>query len=277
MTAVELLFGTVLVVAVPLTLRRVRLDDPAADRLVRAVLPGAIPSTAALAGGMALAPGPLAVVLAVPWLATTVSLAAGALIAVVRRGRDHAVRRLATAIALGFLAFGAANATSFAAGFGPLGFAPMIILLTAVHFHTAGFVLTTAGMVTFDRAPTLVAAIGIGGVAGGSVVTAAGFVGVPGAASVGAVTVAIGALLLGVATLRARGRMRSGWARRLTSLAASALLVSMPLAIGWALAPLFAVAIPLDAMIRTHGAINALLVAVPFAIGWELDARSGDR
>lgn len=277
MTAVELLFGAVLVVAVPLTLRRVRLDHPAADRLVRVVLPGAIPSTAALAGAMVLAPGPLAVVLAVPWQAITMTLAAGALLAVVRGGRHGSVRRLAIVIALGFLAFGAANATSFAAGFGPLGFAPVIILLTAVHFHTAGFVLMSSGVVLFDRAPALVAASGVAAVAGGSIVTAAGFVGVPGAAQIGAITVAIGGLLIAVAAVRVRDRIRPGWARQLISLAALALCVSMPLAIGWALAPLFGVAIPLDAMIRTHGTINALLVALPLAIGLELDTRGGDR
>ena len=283
MTAVELLFATVLVVAVPLSLRRVRFGDPAVDGWVRAVLPFGVPTSAALAVAMLVAPGPLALALATPWQVLSSVLAMSALLAVLRGRLGIGVaRRLASATSLGFLAFGATNATSFAAGFGPLGLPPVIVLLTAVHFHAAGFVLMTAGIAVADRGSSVgaprTAATGVGAVAIGSVVTAAGFVGVPGAAAVGAVIVAVGGASIAVATLRTRVAVGSAWGRRLMSIAGFALLVSMPLAIVWAVGPLVGIApLDLDAMIRTHGALNALAVVLPLSVAWELVARAGPR
>jgi YndJ-like protein len=284
MTAVELLFAVVLVGAVPLALARIQLGDSLADRSISGLRPVAWPAAIAVAGATLAAPGPVAVALALPWQAVTGLLAIVALVAVLRNpGRWLPDRRLAVAISLGFLAFGAANATSFASGFAPLGFAPTIVLLTAVHFHTAGFVVMTAGILAADRGSRRSAGVGVAAVAIGSAITAAGFLGVPGAAVVGAVVVAVGGLLIGWATVRVGPALRSRWARRLTTIAGLALFVSMPLAIAWAVGT--AVGLPpfdLDLMIRTHGTINALVVAVPAMAGWALDARSaplrvGDR
>jgi hypothetical protein len=179
------------------------------------------------------------------------------------------------AIAFGFLAFGAANATSYAVGFGPLGFSPTIVLLTAVHFHAAGFVLMTAGILACDRRPTRATALGVGLVAAGSMVTAAGFVGVPIAATVGALTVAAGGLLLGWATVRVAPQLEPAAARALAAVAGGALFVSMPLAIAWVLGGAIGLpALSLDVMVRTHGAINAIAVSVPAMAAWTLDARA---
>lgn len=46
--------------------------------------------------------------------------------------------------ALGYWATGAFWAVCFLAGFQPVGFDPVIVSLTAAHFHVAGFVLTVA-------------------------------------------------------------------------------------------------------------------------------------
>lgn len=276
MTVIELLFAAVLVGAVPLGLARTELGDALADRWIRRLRPVAWPAAAAAAGATLVAPGPVALALALPWGAVTAVLTLVALVAVVRDpGRLRPDRRLAVAISLGFLAFGAANATSFAAGFAPLGFAPTIVLLTAVHFHAAGFVLMTAGVLAADRGPRRSAGGGVAAVAIGSVITAAGFVGVAGAAVLGAVVVAVGGLLIGWATVGAGPALHGRWSRRLTTLAGVALFVSMPLAIAWATGT--ALGLPpfdLDLMIRTHGTINALGVAVPVMAGWALDARS---
>jgi hypothetical protein len=279
MTAIELLFAVVLVGAVPLALRAVELGDAVADGWIRRVQPAVWPASTALAIALFLAPGPLAAALALPWLVATSLLALFALVALARAAdRLRPTRRLAVAVTLGFLAFGAVNAISFAVGFGPLGFAPAIVLLTAVHFHAAGFVLMTAGILAADRAPARSAAAGVGAIGLGSIVTAAGFVGVPGAAVVGAVIVASGGLLIGWATLRVVPTLGSVWARRSAALGAAALFLSMPLAIGWAVGTWLGVPpLGLDVMVRTHGAINALAVCVPLMLGWTLDTRARGR
>lgn len=271
--AIELLFTVVLVGAVPLGVGAIQLGDPAVDGWISRLRPFALPAAVALAAGLFVAPSPVAAVLAAPWQVLASGLALGALAAFVHDpGRWRPSRRLAVEISLGFLAFGATHATSFAAGFAPLGFAPTIVLLTAVHFHAAGFVLMTAGILAFERRPSRVAAGGVAGIAIGSVVTAAGFVGVGGAAVVGALTVAIGGLLIGAATLHVAPELQRRVARQLTRVAGAALFGSMPLAIGWAVgtqigAPPF----PLDVMLRTHGVINALVVCLPAMAGWALE------
>lgn len=109
-------------------------------------------------------------------------------------------------------------------------------------------------------------------------ITAAGFVGAPGAAVTGAVVVAIGGLLIGFATIRVAPTLGRRAANLLATLAGAALFVSMPLAIVWAVGTqLGSSPIDLDLMIRTHGAINALVVAVPVAVAWTLDGRSAAR
>ncbi len=240
MTAIELLFAVVLVGAVPLGLRLVELRDEPADRWIARVQPAVWPAAAALGVATLLAPGPAAALLAAPWLAISAAVGVAALVSLVRSShRGGRVRRLAVAVSLGFLAFGAVNAGSFVLGFAPLGFAPVIVLLTAVHFH------------------------------------AAGFVGLPGAAVAGAVTVAIGGLLIGWATLRLAPTMRSSGAKWLSAIGGGAVFASMPLAIGWAVGTsLGAPPFGLDVMIRTHGAINAVAVCVPLMLAWTLEARA---
>lgn len=276
MTAIELLFAPVLLLAVPLALGRLATGEATLDSWLRRMSTAAWPATALLAAALFLAPSPLATLLATPWQALTGLLAISGLLLVTRsRDRARVGRALAVATTLGFVAFGAANATSFTAGFGPLGFGPVIILLTAVHFHAAGFVLMTAGLLAFDRRPSPVAAGGIAGVGVGSVITAAGFIGAPGAAVVGAVTVAIGGLLIGLAMLPLAGGFGTASARVLGRVGGAALFVSMPLAIAWAVgSQVGAPPLTLDVMVRTHGAINALFVTVPLMLAWTIDARS---
>jgi hypothetical protein len=273
---ISVLFAVVLIGAVPLGIARLRLGDPAADRIVEIATRMALPSAALLAVGTTVAPSPAAAVLAAPWMAVTASLALGAVVAFVHDGRRlRPSRRLAVEIAFGFVAFGSANAMSYAAGFEPLGFSPTIVLLTAVHFHAAGFVLVTAGVLAFDRARSSATAVGTALVIAGSIVTAAGFVGVPLAATVGALAVASGGLILGRSLILVARELSSAWSCRLARLAGSALFVSMPLAIAWVVGGAIGVpAMGLDVMVRTHGAINALVVSVPAMAAWALDARS---
>ena len=94
--------------------------------------------------------GPAAAVLAAPWLAIT---GWTALVAGVRLVRDPDRFRLgvrhATDAAVAFLAVGATFAVIDRLGVQPFGFSATVILLTAVHFHFAGFVLPLAGALAY--------------------------------------------------------------------------------------------------------------------------------
>ena len=98
--------------------------------------------------------GPVAAVLAAPWLGD--HRRGPPLLAGVRLVRDPDRFRLgvrhATDAAVAFLAVGATFAVIDRLGVQPFGFSATVILLTAVHFHFAGFVLPLAGALAYGPA-----------------------------------------------------------------------------------------------------------------------------
>jgi len=277
-SGINFLLGLVVVVAVPLGLRRIgSLGDPGSDRAVRRAAGVAVPCAVALGASLALEPGAVAGLLSLPWLAMAGLGAAGAAIAFVRDpSRVRPSIRFGWEVALGFLAFGGVNATANRFGLQPLGFAPTIVLLTAVHFHAAGFVLLAAGLLAYARRPGTALAAAIVLLVIGTVITAAGYVAVAEAIFLGAFMVAFGGLGIAVATIRVRRTLRSRGSQRLALVAGLGLLVSMPLAIAYAVGNALATPwLGLDVMIRTHGVLNVLAVALPISLAWALDARGG--
>ena len=117
---------------------------------MRAALPAALLLTLSFMSPAGLA----AAALSLPWLGLTgfVALAAG-----VRLLRDPArfrpSVRHATDAAVAFLAVGATFAAIDRLGLRLFGFSSEILLLTAVHFHFAGFVLPLAGALAYARRP----------------------------------------------------------------------------------------------------------------------------
>ena len=97
------------------------------------------PAAWALVASFALPPGRAAAALALPWLAITGAAALRGL------GRLRAGPRTPAWLCLGvgpvYLAVGGAWAVIARAGLCPLGFPDVIVLMTAVHFHYAGFAL----------------------------------------------------------------------------------------------------------------------------------------
>jgi hypothetical protein len=271
------LLGPLVVVPLGLYLVPPLVTEHAAG-LLRIARVGALPAGLLLALAFALEPGPTAGLLAAPWLAMAAIGAAAAaldLLGAWRRGRllrpgpPHAIWA-----ALGFLAVAAGNATADRLGVQPFGFAPVIILLTAVHFTFAGFVLVLVGTLAHVARPGRLSAVAVGAVVVGISVTAVGFFGVDVAALVGAVLVGTGGLGLGVVLLRGPGRGIAGSAsaRWLRRLAGAGLLVSMPLAIAYAVGAFLGVSwLDLPTMARTHGAINVLAVAVPATVAFAFD------
>ena len=204
--------------------------------------------------------GPVAAAFAVPWLA----LALIGVAAAIRHGLSElpsilAPRRLddlGIDVALGFWGVGAGFLLLDRLGL-DTGFAPVIVLLTAAHFHFAGFGLLTVASLLAASRPWLRAPVA--GLCIGIPLTAAGFVLASDPISaVGALVVGSSGIAVGIALLAGTIPSRVGGLARLAGLA---LLVGMPMGIAWSLAILTGRSfVELDTMVRTHGAINATAV-----------------
>lgn len=239
---------------------------------MRLVLPAALLLTLSFIAE----PGLIAAALSMPWLGLTgaVALAAG-----IRLLKDPArfrpSARHATDAAVAFLAIGAAFATIDRLGVRPFDFASEIILLTAVHFHFAGFVLPLAGALAYARRPGRWLEIALGAVVIGIPITALGFLGIPYANWIGAMLTAVGGFGIGVATILVARRLDPRRAKVLATIAGASLLISMPMAAIYATGTLLGTSwLDLSTMARIHGGLNALGFAVPLVLAWTLDRTS---
>jgi hypothetical protein len=229
-----------------------------------------------LAGAMALAPGPLAGILSVPWLVVTLVGAALRIPGIVRR--PFSIAQLADGLAADaaatFLAVGATWAVVSRLGLRPLGLDDRIVLLTAVHFHVAGCVLILAGELLRRRRPSRRISAALALLVAGIPMTAAGFIGIAPAGFVGAWLVSIGGFVIGVLHVRAARRGEFSGHRVSAAGAGAALLVSMPLAAAWATAQSLGVAfLPISAMAAIHGGLNVLGFALPVVHAWRGEPR----
>ncbi len=212
----------------------------------------------------ALPSGPLAAVFVLPWLA----LAAVGALAAVLHGLAHlpAILRpgawadLGIDVALGFWAVAAIFTIIDRLGL-DTGFSTTIVLLTATHFHFAGFGLLGLASLLARRRPWLRAPVA--GLMVGIPLTALGFVLVSDAINaVGALVVGSSGIGVGIGLVTAAGPGLSRWARG----AGVALLIGMPMGIAWSVAILVgSTFLDLDTMIRTHGALNATAVLLGVA------------
>jgi YndJ-like protein len=204
--------------------------------------------------------GPLAAAFVVPWGAVAVVGAATAVVHGLPNLpsllRPRGLPALGIDVALGFWAVGAGFALVDRLGI-DIGFSPVIVLLTATHFHFAGFgLLGLASLLATSRSRLR------GSVAGlivGIPLTAAGFVlqSDP-IGAVGALLVGLAGIGVGIALIVDRPPHVAGWT---SCLAGVALLVGMPMGIAWSFSVLFHLSyLDIDTMIRTHGALNATAV-----------------
>ncbi len=259
---------------------------PLGYRLLEVASPGSRPPAPMLrlvfpaAGSLVIAflapTGPLAGMLAAPWLAVT---GATAVAAGVRWMRDpdrfRPGVRHATDAAVAFLAVGAVFAVTDRLGIQPFGFSTTIILLTAVHFHFAGFVLPLAGALAWTRRPSRRLEVALGAVVVGIPITALGFFGLPLANWTGAILTAGGGFGIGIATLAVARSMAKPSAVVLAVIAGASLLIAMPLAAIYATGTLTGAAwLGIDTMARVHGGLNALGFALPVIVAWTLDRRA---
>jgi hypothetical protein len=272
-TAVGALFLLGPLVLVPLGFRLIEPGRPLADRLHRLAVRGSWPAGAALALAMALPAGPPATALAVPWLGIAgLRAVAAAAEHSGQAGESHPDARWIDSAAAAFLVVGALWIVADRLGLRPMGFDPLIVRLTAVHFHFAGFgLLLVAGRLTERRPGGAIRAAAVLVVVGMPLV-ATGFFGAPFVGLIGVVLVVTAGLTIGALHLRLAGSMSNGPARWLARLAGASLLASMPMALLWAVGQIVPIGgIDVAMMIRVHGSLNALGFAVPAVVAWRLD------
>ena len=206
-----------------------------------------------------------------PWVVVTVLLAAMAGWHWVRHERT--LEALVWPAALAYLSVGAVWLLLHALRIEPVGVRPPFVLLTAVHFHYAGFTATVlAALVrrrTAARAPRLSAAMLVAVVVAPPIV-ALGFTFVGVLQVVGAAVLTGGLFVLSWLTLRVVvPDVTDRLAHWLLVVSALAVLVPMVLAVQWAIGWNFdtpALSIPM--MARTHGVANALGFALCGVLGW---------
>jgi hypothetical protein len=220
-----------------------------------------------------------AAILALPWCSFGCFLGFWGLVRLVRGG-FKSLKSICEVMSFIYLPIGCAWLVASRYGLNPMGFQEPIVLLTAVHFHFAGFaapLLTAATAVTLDRTavPTqqLFKVVGAG-VLVGPAVLAAGFVIGPHLKLAAALLVVISEIGLASFFLLAVREIQPRLAQALVALSASSVLVAMVLAGVWAVGefPLQPF-VHLAEMARFHGAANALGFTTCGLLGWTISAR----
>ena len=132
-----LLFAVLVVAPLPLALvaSADELSTPWPLRVARAVCG---PAAYFVAASMLLPPGDLAALLTLPWLAFTALVALSGLTRLLAH-RFSSAAEICLAAGLLYLPVGGIWLTLSRYGASPLGFGDTIVLLTAVHFHYAGY------------------------------------------------------------------------------------------------------------------------------------------
>lgn len=213
-----------------------------------------------------------------PWLGLRVALAGH----VAGRWRGQVPRDAGVLIADGGMIFpvvGAAWLVAARAGWSPLGFSPLVVLLTAAHFHHAGFSLpllagwcAQAGAGGLARVACWLVLAGVPLVAAGITTTHFGVL-----AWVEPVAVLVlvgGALGVAVAQMRQAGRPEiAARARVLFALSGLSLLVAMLLALAYGLrAWLPGLAPGMPFLWAVHGTLNTLGTGLGGLLAWRLAA-----
>ena len=180
------------------------------------------------------------------------------------RNRSLAPEDLCLLAAATFPAVGAAWLVAFCAGWMPFGFDALIVLLTAAHFHHAGFTLPLiAGLIARERPgrwaswSCMAVLAGVPLVATGITCTHFGLL--PWLEPLGVTLLVLGAF--GVAVSQVRLGMAGAspsWPRWAFVISGMSLLCAMVLALGFGLRHLMpSLALPMPMMWAIHGSLNA--------------------
>jgi hypothetical protein len=225
-------------------------------------------------GSFFLAPGMMAGGLAAGWFVICLLLAASGLRGILN-GQVRHLPGACTIVSLLYLPVGGAWLLASRLGLSPMGFTEPIVLLTAVHFHYAGF---AAPLLAVATARTLTASDHwkyaafksfVFGVLGGPALLAAGFIVGPKVKPAAAIVVALSEAGLALAMLAAVRSIQNGATRVLLVASSASALFGMALAGRWALGeyprqPF----LDLARMARLHGVTNAIGFVLCGLLGW---------
>jgi hypothetical protein len=225
------------------------------------------------AAAMVIGSGPVAVALALPWIAGAALLAFGRLVAL---RVDASLDQFAVTLAAFWLT--AAGIVACLALTGPG--APLtpehLRWPTPAHFLYAGFGLTTVALATRRARRSQASRVALLGVLAGMPLLALEI-------AFFASTQWTGALFIGTAALVVAGEQllvarRANQSAALVLIASSlALAVAMVLAIGYGLATRFSFSwLSLDTMVQTHGVLNSLGFMLLGVIGWRIHTARGE-
>ena len=240
---------------------------------VRRVHDSVVLPAAALATASFLLPaGRLAAVLASAWLLVCLLLAGEGLPRLLRY-HQKSFAQFCFAVGQVYLLVGASWLVISRRGLRPLGFDEPIVLLTAVHFHFAGFVSAVLAGLTYERSraapwagPLRAALFGV--TAGPAFLGVAFLVG-PKLKLMAALLIATGQFGLAAAMFRAGIAAGQGLGRWMLGISAGCVVAGMALAATWASGeyPLHPF-VNLDQMVRFHGVLNALGFGLCGLLGW---------
>ncbi len=272
-----LLWAAVVLVPVGLRLSQNSNRTEFAQRMMRGVGWLQTPAALLLAASLLFDQGAPAAALAAPWFGVTLLVAAVGGLDLVRRGWRRLDSHAACAAAMFFLPVGGGWAVISRAGMRPQDFSHAIVLLTAVHFHYAGFVLPVlAGLATNETAPRLRF-----GLVSDRIMLAAIIAGVP-LVGVGislsrhvevaaAMLLTVGCALLGIRQLQVAVATRNPTAIALLGISSLALFSAMGLAVVYAGGEFTGQqSLSIPTMIRTHGLANAIGFSTCGLLAWAI-------
>ena len=214
---------------------------------------------------LSLRPGVGAWVFTLPWFLVCSQYAVRRGVRLLRTAPDLQLDALAHTATATFLAVGAGAGGVAAAGWRPLGFAPIIVLLTAVHFHFAGFAFGMIAIRLRRDVSNVWTTLVIAGWMVGVPMVALGITTRSTIEPAGAVMLATSGGLLGLLVLGRSVHHRSGW----LAISGASLCFAMVLAAGYALAQQFGFGwLDIEMMERVHGIANAIGFALCGLIGW---------
>jgi hypothetical protein len=278
---IEVLFLLGPLVVVPLGLElSTRLGQREANQLAVRVAPWMqLPAALCVVASFFFPQGAAAAILALPWFCFGCFLGFWGLMSFLRGG-FKSLKGVCVPMSFSYLVIGCACLVASRYGLNPMGFQEPIVLLTAVHFHFAGFAashLTRAAAVALGRTVvhtrTLFRAVAVGVLAGPGVLVA-GFVIGPRLKLTAALLLVASEIGLAFFFLAALKAMRPRLAQVFVALSAASVLFAMVFAGIWAIGefPLQPF-VHLAQMAKFHGAANALGFSVCGLLGWTISLR----
>jgi YndJ-like protein len=279
--AIELMFLFAPLVIVPLGMELARLIG-GAGRLEQWGQQLQPVGAACAVVAMMMPPGRRAGIVALGWMLVCLLMAGSGLLEFVTALRTNADKsvRATLGVARIDLAVGGAWLVASRLGLRPMGIQEPIGLLTAVHFHFAGFATATIAAATLQVAAKreiqrwLKWIVPL--VVGMPFVVAAGFVISAGMKMVAAVLFSVSVAGLAIFVRACGTRAANGTARILLQVAAGAIFAGMVLSAVYAAADFAgSEALTIPQMARTHGILNAVGFCLPGILGWLVERSNG--